>query len=431
MDSRRDPGTRRGHASPASLAVAVAVGIVGYLAGMATARTTTPSAAPSAAATLVALPTRPSSRATGLASLAPTTQASAPPPWAWRRIEVPLDENLQVESVWGLKDRVLGVASYWGDSWYLPTLTGPAWQLSDAPAAIGRLWGGTVVDDRVWFLAYVTGLRRSEINLRLFGTDGDVDGDSKSLSPSNLDPNAPIRFLGHIDDTWVTAYIGEGGNIEIGAPQHLTWSGDGVHWAPAIVPSLRGVDPFDVAFNSAAASRDFMVVHAIVDRLGAPEDVLLVSDDGVEWRAVAPPEQLDWHADLTCSDRACVLTPYAWEDKALPYPIPIAWVSTDGVTWTPSETTLTGDSSGPGIAYVVATDDGFIGIEGGVSRVAWVSSQDGRTWRRLVVLPEGLKVPIVDLAVGGGYAVALEQGPDVVRQGSWVGSLAAMQIALQ
>ncbi len=429
MDSRRDPGTRRASVSPTAVLFALAFGIVGYVAGLATGGPSGPSPAPSAAATVVAIVPSPS-LATRAPTFPPTSQPADPPRWAWERVVVPLDENLQVESVWGLQDRVLGVASYWGDSFYLPTLSGTSWQLASAPSAVEALWGGTVVDDRVWFLASVSGLRRSEISLRLFGTDGDVNGNWRSFKPSDLRPGEPIRFLSHIDGTWVVAYVGQGGDIEIGSPQYLAWSRDGVHWLPARAPSLRGVDPFDVTFISAAATLELIVVHASVRRSGSSDNVLLVSEDGVEWREVAAPGQLDWHADLACTDTMCVLTPFALSDEPLPLPIPIAWVSTDGTSWREAETLLSVDAPGPGIAHVVAGGHGFVGVEGGRSRFAWMSSPDGRTWRRLEVLPDDLSVPVVDFAVGGGYAVALEQGPDVEPQGSWVGSLAGMQIAL-
>jgi hypothetical protein len=357
-----------------------------------------------------------------------TAEPAASPSWAWRATNFPLDELLQVESIWGLSDRVVGVATHL-DSHYFPTFTGEAgWPLSHAPEGISRYLGGTVVDDRAWFLAYEPGLRRSESSLRLFGTNGDENGNWEALGPSNLDPDMPIRFLEHVDRTWVTAFVGEGGNIEIGAPQYLRYSRDGVHWSAARIPSLRGVDPFDVSFNEAASTQAFIVIHASVKRSGVENDVLLVSEDGVNWRETRPPGEVDWHAALACGERACVLTPFAWETHDLPYPVPIAWVSIDGVVWTPSETALADASSGGGITYVTPADRGYVGIESGRAGIVWVSSPDGSIWRRYDALSASLDVPIIGLAFGGGYVVALEQGPDVTPQRAWVGSLAAMRI---
>lgn len=351
-----------------------------------------------------------------------------PPPWAWRRTLFPLDENLQVEGVWGLEDRPVALASHF-DSSYIPWFEGgDSWWMSPAPSAIEIFRAGAVIDDRLWFLGYVSGLGPREVSLRLVGTDGDENSSWKAFPPSDLDPDVVPRSLGKIRDTWVVAYLGEGGNIEIGAPQFLETSTDGVRWSPARVPSLRGVDPFDVGFREGGGTLDFVVVPTSITRSGATEIVFLRSPDGVTWREVRPPEELDWSFDLACNDRACVLTPYADEDTPLPYPVPIAWVSTNGVTWTPSATTLGEASAGSGLAFVAATSEGFVGIEGGHSTAAWASSPDGLTWRRFEVLPADLKVPIVDFAVGGGFAVALEQGPDVERQGAWVGSLAALGI---
>ena len=38
------------------------------------------------------------------------------------------------------------------------TQPGEQWVLEDAPPAIGEFFGGTVIDDRLWFLAQVVGV---------------------------------------------------------------------------------------------------------------------------------------------------------------------------------------------------------------------------------------------------------------------------------
>lgn len=261
--------------------------------------------------------------------------------------------------------------------------------------------------------------------MRLVAMNGDENAGWKALGPSNLEPDSPIRFLGKIRDVWVTAYIGEGGNIEIGAPQYMRTSRDGVRWSDPRVSSLRGLDPFDVQFAYAQGTRDFIVVRAAIQPSGDVRHLLLVSRDGVSWRTVTPPAQVGWWDDLACNDSVCVMTPFALEDDELPYPVPIAWASTDGLIWTPSRTILGGASAGTGLRYLAATEDGFVGIEGDRSNVAWISGPDGLEWTRHEVLPEDLRVPIIDLAASGDTVVALEQEPDNDPQGAWVGSLAA------
>jgi hypothetical protein len=427
MDSRRDPRGRRGSISPVSLVVAAAVGVVGYVAGLATARS---SAAPSAspAGTLIAIPPPPTPRTTRSASLAPSAMPTDAPRWAWHGTSF-FPEGLEVEELWSLPGRVLGLA-WCGDGHCVPMLdSGGRWQNAPLPPGVTAFRGGAVVGDRLWFLGYEERMQLREAKWRLIGSIGDENEAWTSRPPSDLDRSITPRLLGNLDGTWVTAYHGEGGNIEIGAPQYLRWSRDGIHWNPARIPSLRDVDPFDVAFNDVAATSELILVHANVTRSGDTNNALFVSDDGVDWREVSPPERVDWHASLACSETACVLTPFSWEDEEIEYPAPIAWVSTDGLSWTPSATVLADVSAGPGIAHVEPIDTGFVGIEGDRSNVAWLSSPDGSTWQRYEPLPRDLGVPIIDLAVSGDIVVALEQEPDVERQGAWVGSLQELRNA--
>lgn len=409
---------RRNLSLSTTLGIAAVVGIVGYVAGLATV--SQPRPAPSAVAGEPSGRPQLPNRSAPAATLQPTDRPAS----AWRRTLFPLDEELEVEGVWGLDDRVLALASYL-DSRYVPLLRQDSWPMAPAPPAISWYWGGTVVDGRLWFLGAVPGLGREENSLRLVGTNGDENAEWKALPPSDLDPEAPIRFLEKVKDTWVTAFIGEGGNIEIGAPQYLRWSSDGVHWKPARIPSLRGVDPFDIAFNSAAATRDFIVVHANVERSGVSGSVVLVSEDGVDWREVSRPEGLEWSAGLACGDTTCVMTPVDLEETPLSFPMPIAWVSADGSTWTPSETILADAASGNGLFYVTGAREGFVGIDHRTN-VVWRSSPDGRRWRPCESFQPDLRVPIVDLAISGNTVVALERQPDVDRQGAWVGSLAEL-----
>ena len=421
--------TRRGPVSSTAVLLAGLVGLIGYVAGLATSRPSTP--LPSASAVAAAPSGASHTPATGSipGSREPSHAPSTPEPlaWAWERTLFLPDQYYMVDGVWSVGDRILGLASYY-NSWYVPRLDNREfWPWPSTPPGIEYFRGGTVADDRLWFLAYVPGFRPGEESLRLLGTNADENERWTAMDPSDLDPDEPIRFLGKIQDTWVVAYIGEGGNIEIGSPQYLATSKDGVHWSAARVPGLQGVDPFDVAFGEGAATDDFIVVPMAVERSGTAEMVFLVSRDGEKWREVVPPEQFDYSSDLACSDNACVLTRFAFEDTPLPYPLPIAWVSSDGVTWTESETRLVDENAGPGIRYVAATNDGFVGIEGVRSNVAWVSSADGLRWRRYEVLPEKVQYPLVEVAVSGDIVVGLEQGPDVEPQGAWVGSLAGLR----
>ena len=357
----------------------------------------------------------------GSATPGPTTPGSA-----FERTEFQLGELLAVDELWGLGDRVMAHGSIFGDTSYFLTLgAGNSWPLTSPPPAIGRYLGGLALDDRLWFLVLDTGIRGKESTLRLAGTR---DGENwKASKPSDLDADVIPRFLGHIDDAWVTGYIGEGGNIEIGAPQFLRWSRDGTHWSPAMVPTLRGIDPFDVAFHAGQSTTNVMVVSTSVDRPAGGTSVLLISQDGIEWREVDSPVEPTWASTLTCNDALCILTRSDSEDAPMAYPTPIAWVSRDGLTWSPSRTLLEDAAAGSGLSYVAADADGFVGIDRETNRV-WTSSPDGLTWRPHETLP-ALRVPIIDLAVGADAIVALEEQPDVEPQGAWVGSVAELRAA--
>jgi hypothetical protein len=406
------------------------MGLIGYVAGVATgARGNPASSASAVAATPFATRQASASITPRPESATPATpEPSAPPPWAWRRTEFQLGELLHVDGVWGLGDDVIAHGTIFSDTTYMLTFGGQSWPTTYAPRAIAAYWGGLQLDGRLWFLVVDEGLRRRETSLRLAGTTAGANPTWKALGPSNLDPDVPIRFLGHIADTWVAAYIGEGGNIEIGAPQFLVTSTDGIHWSPARVPGLRGVDPFDVGFNAVASTNEFMVVQAFAELDGGADHMLLVSRDGIDWRETRPFEDLDWTSTLACTDSTCVLTRWAFDDHPIAYPMPIAWASTDGVSWTPAETMLRDEASGSGLMFVEPTSNGFVGLDR-ETNVVWLSTPDGLSWRSYAALPADLAVPIIDLAVGGDTVVALEQEPDVATQGAWVGHLPAMRIA--
>jgi hypothetical protein len=342
------------------------------------------------------------------------------PPSLWRRTDWsgnPYFTELDVDSVWGLEGRVLGLASLEATT-YFPVFD-EHWELNEGPGAVATYWGGTVVDDRVWFLAYTTGIEVRESSLRLAGTRN--GGVWRSFGRSNLERDSPAWILGHLNGTWVVATI-DGGSIEDGPIESLRWSRDGVRWTRAQLPTLPGVRRDEIKYLRVASTRDVMVIHALVEEAEAEEDVILYSDDGIRWRHVAAPKQLEWSSDLACSATRCVVTTYSWEHSVLDYPTPIAWVSDDGATWTPATTTLGDATAGEGIAHLAATGDGFIGIEGN-SNVAWFSTPDGLTWKRVQVLPSEWKVQMADLAVSGDTIVALEAYHGLAPQGAWIGSL--------
>jgi hypothetical protein len=335
---------------------------------------------------------------------------------------------LQVDGIWGLGADVIAHGSIWGDTSYMLTFAGEGWPTTSAPSAIGIYWGGVEVDGKLWFLGYVPGIGPGEARVRLAGTTAGSNPEWEAFPPSDLDPDTPFRFLAHLDGTWITAVLGPGGNIEIGSPQFLRTSSDGIHWPLVRVPALRGLDPFDVGFNGAASTDEFVIVQAFARRGEKSEYLHLVSRDARDWRAAPPPEGTAWNSSLACDAVRCVLTHWAWDDQPISYPTPIAWVSSDGIRWTPAETTLDDASVGSGLVYLEATDKGFVGLDP-ETNIVWLSSPDGLTWRPYQAVPPDLRVPIIDLAVGGDTVVALEQEPDVEPQGAWVGSLAAMRLA--
>lgn len=420
--------------SAPGIALAAAVGVIGYVAGLVTAPRSASTPTPS---TVAALPTSTATSSSPEPTRAPvspraTPETTEPPSWAWRRTEFEFGEGnlseplLHVDEIWGLGDDVIAHGAVW-DTHYMLTYGG-GWPTTSAPRAISGYWGGLALDGRLWFLVHDEGLRPRESSLRLAGTTAGSNPTWQVFGPSDLDRDVPIRFLGHVGDRWVAAYIGEGGSIETGVPQYLTTSSDGVHWTPARVPSLEGVDPFDVGFNAATSADRFVIVQAFADRSGRTGYFNLISRDGVRWRETKAPDNVEWNSSIACDASRCVLTRYAHEEQTVSYPMPIAWVSTDGEHWTPSETVFADASAGSGLIHVEATDEGFVGLDRETNRV-WLSDPDGMTWRAYQAIPSDLPVPIIDLAVAGDTVVALEREPDLDPQGAWVGSLAALRRA--
>jgi hypothetical protein len=410
-----------------AVGIVVLAALSGYAAGFVTTRPGAPSPSPSTAAIAPsATPTRTRPPSTGTPAPSQTPTPTATPPGAWVRAEFQLGERLQVEQIYGLEDRIVGLAAT-EEAFYIPTLLTPGgWSLSWVPSAISFYRAGAVFDGRLWFVAQVTGVVPEDVTWQLVSTTGDENSDWQSLGPTRglIELPTPSDFdegtvwaLGRLRDTWA-AIVWLDGNINEGiTEQAIRWSRNGARWSDATVPELED----RVTFVDIDATRDVMLVRAGGGTEERPVHFVLVSRDGITWRRGSFPTTIDDAYDLACSPTTCVLTGIGlWAD------MPLAWVSEDGRTWTASETKMPDPTAPKGLRHVVATEAGFVALEEETNRV-WASTPDGMRWQAFEVIPSDLEAPIVGLAAGGGMVAALEGlYRDGVWQGSWVGRLSAL-----
>lgn len=349
-------------------------------------------------------------------SISPTPGPTAVPPWAWARSELLPGAGVLPLNAWGVGARVLALADSNG-RWTFATLEpGRSWQEVPAPRAIDMFGGGVVVDDRLWFMASVTGVAAKDATWQLVSTRDAATWDSQG--PANdFGPADGVALLGRVAGSWVVLvwrYIDGAGE---GAGEYLLrWSRDGISWADADLPDL----PADTTFGRAGTMSGTMFVLGQADGPNTAEHVLLASNDGRTWRRTGIPGTLDWPYDLACNERICALTGFRFESLD----VPLAWLTTDGNQWTEASTKLPTDVGHDGINRLVPTESGFLGLA--EDRLAWLSTNDGANWRMLEVIPADWERALVGLAVAGDVVIAFDAEPGREPIGVWRGSLSRM-----
>jgi hypothetical protein len=200
------------------------------------------------------------------------------------------------------------------------------------------------------------------------------------------------------------------------------WSPDGVHWQASSLPKMTGI----VTYAGAANLGDTMLVAGSDWRdYGDEDQFVLTSNDGQHWQRtmlqVGGDSRLKGPA---CNQDTCILIVDTFDDQG--GSTQELRVFSAGTAWT--EVTLSGLSTDPEshLRQIIPTEFGFLAMSYGTN--AWLSD-DGRTWRRVDVLPPGLPDDFVAFAVAGDLVVGLVAGDSEAGDAYWSGSLAAMAAA--
>jgi len=423
-------GPSKGGPGRKALLAMTAVGVVAIAVLLANGRPANPTPSPSAPLIGLAttLPTAPPATATLRPSpLRPTTAPSTPrptppPPWQWTRRDLwPATQH--ASGMWGVQDNILflvddgaGIGQY--EAWSIMRLENEG-ALSElaAPPAIQLFEGGSVIDDRLWFLARVGAVNPEDATWQLVSTgDGEPwtsQGDSEGLPPFD-----GVSFIGRAGTNLVVATWVD--NIANTIPT-ISWSTDGRHWTRSTVPDL----PPGVAFVQAAMFGDTMVIRG--QSSTSVDDVtyfVLWSSDGRTWHrsSVAFPA-LAFPRDLACTVGACLITmrPY---DTDTPSSTQVALRSTDGQHWTKLTIGVPAPNGDAWIGSLRATPNGFVALGGAASPV--LLSTDGTKWRSVEVLPPDSADSFEDFAVASDLVAGLVDISSDIPEFAWAGSLAAM-----
>lgn len=423
-------GGRRQNLGPAFLVALAAVATVSFALGSSMA--TTPPATPTAPAAALASPTVVPT--TSVPTAAPTasprrtvgpTSTPAPAAFAWTRSQLPTDGR-EPYGLWDVAGRVLvtlggfdiGVQrQVWEVARYSEV---DGWDLATVSPAITWLYGGSVVDDRLWFLASVAGVAEEDVTWEMVST---IDGQAwASLGPAEgLEELNGIEFLARVGDTWVIGARRFGICCDAGGQQlDLLWSRDGVHWAAGQLPALPG----EVGGFRAALRGTSMVVVATFDT--SPDaPAVLTSTDGRTWRRADVPALAvgDVPTGFACDSRRCVITTAQF--CICPPSLPKAIVWSKGEGWDGHEIPVPDSAAADdGLHAITATGAGFIAVAGDSGQAA--VSANGIDWRILQVMPLALAKPVVAILIRGDTIFAVTESSNAGPNDVWQGSVAAL-----
>jgi hypothetical protein len=313
----------------------------------------------------------------------------------------------------GLNDEVFD-----RQTWSISRLMQPTQQeLFPAPRAIERFFAGTIVDDRLWLLAQVGGISKSETAWRLVSTaDGetwDSLGDSVGLPAFDV---APV--LSRTGDNWTI--ITQREDAKGASNATISWSNDGRHWQPADVPDLHS----NVGYLRAASIGDTTVLLGYgFDMPEGGRWLILRSTDGRTWeRSRFALASSVVARDVACNERMCVIAVSADPPLASTQGF---MVSNDGDSWAEVNVETQSAYAEMTIGNLTTTDKGFIALSGRPAQA--ILSEDGLSWRTVDVLPPGNDDYISNVVVAGDMIAALVPWQTIADPNRlWVGSLAAM-----
>jgi len=358
---------------------------------------------------------------------APTERPTSPPAWFWSRSELLPGAAFSPEEVWAIGDRafILGhrdMASAERGGWALARLEPPAdWTYTEPPGAIEILSGGSVVDDRLWFVAQVGGVSDADDTWQLVSTgDGqtwDTLGRSTGLAPGPGLEFGGAAFVRRVGAIWV-ASLGTFRYDEATDTSEevwrLLWSRDGQSWQPA---EIESADRNMVYFYDGVLGDKAIVLGASWTE-ETPRYVILTSTNGRRWSSVPfelPPD--NYISGLACNTSRCLVT--AVTESGLT--APTAVVSLDGDRWETHTVDLPRAAVAGGPVNVVPVDGGFLAMSMNAGQA--LLTQDGMAWRAVDVMSARLDNGLIGLVVAGDEVIAIEPDIGDGSVGVWRGRL--------
>ena len=419
-------GTRRQRGTLPFFLVGIAVvAVVAFALGGSLSKAPLASANPTSAAVLpsisaaAATPTATARRTVTAPTLSPTPTPAPTFPWTWTRSE--LSAGTSIAGVWGVDDRVLRLEKRNEDEdnrhvWQVGTLSDDgAWRSFPAPLAVANLFGGTVFDGRVWFLAEVDGITEADRTWQLVNTATGETWDSHGVS-DGLAPVSAVSFLQRFEGVWVASVYGYEG-----AGSHLVWSSGGRSWHSAELPKFTGNVEFwevgQIGDRLLTVAREFRSCDDV-------ETLLLKSADGKAWeRSPLPMPKGRAAFQLSCNLDACVVPIDPLDEDRTEREV---LVSSNGRDWSAVMLDLPMLDEGLTMRFIQPVGSEFVAIAGN-SGFALLSA-DGRDWIPVQVMPPDRVEWLGGLAVAGDVVVgyAPSQAADTT-DAIWQGSLSEMR----
>jgi hypothetical protein len=348
---------------------------------------------------------------------------------AWERTEFHFGEPVNVWNMWTVGTRFVVIAERdtpEKPGWlFVSSETGRDWQLETVPPEIQQIYwtSGTVVDDRLWFVARVRDGNGD--TRRLISTV--TGGEWQMLPPARgLGARDGADFLARAGGRWFAApFRSTPGEPFAQIDQDIRVSNDGVDWTVVDAPRFGDLSGYHRAIT-------------VGDRLLASGTWVNIDEDRHEVFFATTRTGRSWTArdleadrnarmgQFACTHELCVAVG-SLNDGDDNFDHPYAWTSDDGLDWTPTDPQPPfpdGRTSIP-MDELVATGSGWLAL-GGPSGDAWLSP-DGMSWRYVQVLPRHPDAAPHSIGVIGDRIVGVAgTGDGSGRLDIWIGSLAAM-----
>jgi len=291
---------------------------------------------------------------------------------------------------------------------------GLRWEENDVPAVISELYAGTVIDDRLWFVARVHGFNEDEDSWQLVSTQTGAEWDTLGpMMGAGVGPFEFAPFLGRAGDRWIMASARSVDDPDGIGQQVAIWtSTDGVTWEPAEVLGATGDGWYDGWYAGLSTLDGTVIVSGTEVRDDVARSFVMHSRNGKTWSESAFPGglgvEIHW---VSCGPSACLAagalaTQTAYEARL--------WRTLDGKAWS-----LIVVDANQGIGPPLVTPSGYVAA--GEPGLVWTST-DGFAWNPVEVGAPHRAEPLYQLAINGdvvlGLAYREEAAPSI-----WLGSL--------